>query len=64
MKPSYRRIDLTRRCEAEAKVKGVATTPVYFVDDRWGGYWQCGTAHGPYTFRLPNSPAPQTRPSE
>lgn len=26
---------------------------VHHVEDAWGGYWQCESEHGPYTFRLP-----------
>jgi hypothetical protein len=42
-----------RQCEADEKARrSGATTPVHYIADAWGGYWQCGTEHGPYTFRL------------
>lgn len=43
---------MTERERAEAHVKNFATGPVWRVEDAWGGYWQCQTAYGPYTFRL------------
>lgn len=42
-----------RREEAEAKAKQAqATGPVGYISDAWGGYWQCQTVYGPWTFRL------------
>ena len=29
--------------------------PVYFVSDKWGGYYQTETSVGPYTFRAGTS---------
>jgi hypothetical protein len=37
---------------AFAKAQGAVDDFVGYVDDAWGGYWQCKTKYGPYTFRL------------
>lgn len=39
------------RATAFAKSQGCTGDP-WFVDDKWGGYWQAPSPHGPYTFRL------------
>lgn len=43
--------DEQRRAEKLALDAG-GKLPVGFVPDKWGGYWQCASEFGPYTFRL------------
>lgn len=36
-----------------AHYQGYRYQPVYFINDRWGGYWQTGgSLYGPYNFRV------------
>jgi hypothetical protein len=32
--------------------KAGAIGPLGFIDDAWGGYWQCATVYGPWNFRV------------
>ena len=50
-----------RQQEAEAKaLKEGCELPVHRVEDVWGGYWQCKSPSGVYTFRLPPLEAKDT----
>jgi hypothetical protein len=40
---------------AEQIAKREGGSKLWFVHDAWGGYWQCSTPNGPYTFRLPSN---------
>ena len=37
--------------EAQHIAKSQGADGAWFIDDKWGGYWQAGTKYGAYTFR-------------
>jgi len=42
---------MQKQAELHAKEQG-CSEPVYFISDKWGGYWQTSSEFGPYNFRL------------
>ena len=45
----------------EIALRNGAIGPLHRVEDKWGGYWQCETVYGPYTFRA-SGQEPSDRP--